>query len=65
MLGILEKELQGKDFICGKEFTAADIMLGYDLLLCKMFGLLSDDLANTGAYFGRLASRPGFQKATA
>ena len=65
MLGILEKELAGKDYICGSDFTAADIMLGYDLLLCKMFGLLSDDLKNVNAYFGRLASRPAFQKATA
>ena len=65
MLGILEKELAGKDYICGSEFTAADIMLGYDLLLCKLFGLLSDDLKNVNAYFARLSARPGFQKATA
>ena len=65
MLGILEKELAGKDYICGSEFTAADIMLGYDLLLCKLFGLLGDDLKNVNAYFGRLGSRPAFQKATA
>ena len=65
MLGILDKELAGKEFICGKDFTAADIMLGYALLLCKMFGLLTDDYKNVGAYFERLASRPAFQKATA
>ncbi|PKQ04720.1 MAG: glutathione S-transferase [Alphaproteobacteria bacterium HGW-Alphaproteobacteria-11] len=65
MLGILEKELAGKEYICGSEFTAADIMLGYDLLLCKLFGLLSDDLKNVNAWFARLSARPGFQKATA
>ncbi|MBC7104172.1 MAG: glutathione S-transferase family protein [Parvibaculum sp.] len=65
MLGILDKELAGKDFICGKDFTAADIMLGYSLLLCKMFGLLTGEYPNTGAYFARLAARPAFQKATA
>lgn len=65
ILGILEKELAGKDYICGSEFTAADIMLGYDLLLCKLFGLLTDNHPNVSAYFARLSSRPGFQKATA
>ena len=65
MLGVLEQELTGKDFICGKDFTAADIMLGYSLLLCKMFGLLTGEYPNTGAYFARLAARPAFQKATA
>ena len=59
MLGILDRELAGKDF------TAADIMLGYSLLLGKMFGLLTDEYANAGAYFARLAARPAFQKATA
>lgn len=64
MLGIVDKALEGKDYICGKEFTAADTMLGYDLLLCKMFGLLGDDFPNAKAYFERLATRDGFKKAT-
>ncbi len=65
ILAHLERALAGKTFICGDELTAADTMLGYSLLLCKMFGLLSDDTPNVAAYFGRLAARPGFQKATA
>ncbi|HMM13137.1 MAG TPA: glutathione S-transferase family protein [Parvibaculum sp.] len=65
VLSVLDRELAGKPFICGNDFTAADTMLGYNLLLCKMFGLLSDDYPNVVAYFGRLAARPGFQKATA
>lgn len=65
VLSVLDRELADKPFICGNDFTAADTMLGYNLLLCKMFGLLSDDYPNVVAYFGRLAARPGFQKATA
>ena len=65
ILGILDRELADKDYICGTEFTAADVMLGYDLLLCKLFGLLSEDYPNVNAYFGLLGERPGFQKATA
>jgi len=65
ILGILEQSLAGKDYICGNEFTAADILLGYSLFLAKLFGLLTDNYPNTSAYFARLASRPAFQKATA
>jgi glutathione S-transferase len=65
MLGIVEDALKGKKYICGPDFTAADTMLGYDLLLCKLFGLLSDSHPNVVAYFERLSARPGFQKATA
>lgn len=65
MLGLIEKSLAGKTWITGNEFTAADIMLGYDLLLAKLFGMLTDALPNTSAYFARLAARPAFAKATA
>ncbi|MCF8470209.1 MAG: glutathione S-transferase family protein [Parvibaculum sp.] len=65
MLGIIDGALAGKSYICGEEFSAADIMLGYDLMLAKLFGLRSDDHPNVSAYFARLSDRPGFQKATA
>lgn len=65
MLDVLEKELAGKNYVCGSEFSAADIMLGYSLLLCKLFGLLTPAHPNVSAYFGRLSERPAFQKATA
>jgi glutathione S-transferase len=65
ILSVLDRALADKAFICGSEMTAADTMLGYNLLLCKMFGLLSDNYPNVVAYFDRLAARPGFQKATA
>lgn len=64
MLKLLDKELEGKDYITGKSFTAADLMLGYGLLLAKLFGLLTDATPNTLAYFNRLAARPAFKKAT-
>ncbi|ABS63619.1 Glutathione S-transferase domain [Parvibaculum lavamentivorans DS-1] len=65
MLDVLEKELSDKPYVCGAEFSAADIMLGYDLLLCKLFGLLTPDHPKVSAYFARLSERPAFQKATA
>jgi glutathione S-transferase len=64
ILSLLDRTLQGKQFICGNEFTAADTMLGYNLLLCKLFGLLTDDYPHVTAYYGRLSERPAFRKAT-
>ncbi|MGB3809926.1 MAG: glutathione S-transferase family protein [Parvibaculum sp.] len=64
VLTLLDKELATKPFICGNEFTAADIMLGYDLFLCNLIRVPLAEYANISAYFDRLSSRPGFQKAS-
>lgn len=65
MLGILEKDLGDRQYIAGDDFTAADIMMGYFLLLAKMFGVMGEGFPKTSAYFDRLAARPAFQKASA
>jgi len=65
VLGVLDGDLSGKKFICGENFTAADIMLGYDLLLCKLIGVPLDNHDNISGYFGNLAARPAFLKASA
>lgn len=64
LLSIINKELAQKPYICGDEFTAADIMLGYDLNLCKLIRVSLDDYPHLKAYFDRLTARPGFKKAT-
>lgn len=65
ILDMLEQELTGKEYLVGGQFSGADIMLGYSLLLSKLFGLLNDSHPAVNAYFGRLAQRPAFQKASA
>jgi glutathione S-transferase len=60
---VLEKALDGKDYLLGAEFSGADVMMGYTLQLAKLFGILGEGLPNTNAYFGRLEARPAFQKA--
>ena len=65
ILAILDKHLKGRTFMMGEDFTAADTMIGYNLLLCKMFALLTDDYPNVVAYFERVSSRPAFKAATA
>lgn len=64
-LQVLERELKGKDYILGREFSGADIMLGYTLVASQMLGVLNADYPNTMAYFARLSARPAFQKALA
>ncbi|MDO8288468.1 MAG: glutathione S-transferase family protein [Parvibaculum sp.] len=61
---LLDHELEGRDYICGETFTAADIMLGYDLNLCKLIQVSFDEYPNLSAYFERLSARPAFKRAT-
>src|SRR2546426_544189 len=64
-LTMIEPALAGKSYLLGDEFSAADIMLGYALLLMKWFGLLGDATPNASAYLARLEQRPALQKALA
>jgi glutathione S-transferase len=61
-LTTVEAAMDGRDYLCGSELTAADVMLGYSLLLTKWFGLLGDR-PNLTAYLARLEARPALQKA--
>jgi glutathione S-transferase len=62
-LAVADQALEGRSYIAGDEFSAADIMLGYTVQLAKITGQLTDATPQLGAYLERLAARPGFQKA--
>jgi glutathione S-transferase len=62
-LNVLEHALAGKDYLVGKELSGADIMMGYFLMAARMFGVVGAAHPNVGAYWQRLATRPGLQKA--
>lgn len=62
---VLERALDGKDYILGRELSGADIMLGYTLFASQMLGVLTDEYPNVTAYFARLNARPALQKALA
>jgi len=64
-LDALEDALDDRPYLLGDEFSAADIMMGYTLLIARMFRLLGDQHPNVAAYFTRLSERPGYQRATA
>ncbi len=52
-------------FICGERFTAADISIGFALMLTRFTGLEDYLPTATKAYWGRLQARAGFQSASA
>ena len=62
-LGAVEKGLENCTYIMGEAFSAADINMGYSLMLAERFGLLHEDLMQTRAYFSRLKDRPFYQEA--
>ena len=60
----VEQALAGRDYLLGSEFSAADIMMGYSLMLAQRhvpFG----DFVNVSGYWQRLSARPGYLQATA
>lgn len=51
-------------YICGKDFTAADIMLTWAIYFCQFFSLLWEERhPKTAAYFAAMTAREGWQKA--
>jgi len=62
-LGVVDAALAGKTYLLGNELSAADVMMGYGLLLTKWFGLLGEQYPNASAYVARLEARPALQKA--
>jgi glutathione S-transferase len=62
-LSVLERALAGKEYLVGNEFSGADIMTGYFLMAARMLGVLGAAHPNVGAYWERLAARPGLQTA--
>jgi len=57
-------ETQDKDYICGSEFNAADIMMGYSISLAEYF--IPDRVpAALLPYWRRLKERPAYQRTIA
>ena len=62
-LATVESALAGKDYLLGAEFTAADIMMGYALILLERFKVLDTRYPNAMAYVARLKSRDACRRA--
>lgn len=64
-LRTLEPLLQRQDFVCAGRFTAADVSVGYALLLAQHIGLETSFKPAVSAYWQRLQGRDGFVRAMA
>ena len=61
--GFVDKRLEGRDYLLGADFSAADVMMGFTLFAARALGVLDDRYANVNRYIARLEQRPAFQKA--
>jgi glutathione S-transferase len=64
-LRMAEATLSSSDYLCAGRFTAADISVGYALLLSHYNGLSEKLPEAVRAYWERLKTRGGFQRANA
>lgn len=62
MIRVFDEGLEGKDWILGSQFTAADVMLGSSAVFMRRFEMLPDT-KNIGGYADRCLERPAFQRA--
>jgi glutathione S-transferase len=62
----IEKGLaDGRPWLIGDDFSAADVMMGFTLVAAQLLGILGPRHPQTLDYVGRLQGRPAFQKAVA
>lgn len=64
-LRVLEPVLRSRENLCAGRFTAADVSVGYALLLASHLGLVQQMAAPVQAYWHRLQQRLAFARALA
>lgn len=64
-LRAVESGLARSEYLCAERFTAADVSVGYALLLAEHLGLSPEFGERTLMYWHRLQQRPGYQRAMA
>ncbi len=62
MIETLEAGLDGREWIVGDRFTAADVMLGSSVVFMRLFDMLPES-ETLSAYADRCLARPAYQKA--
>ncbi len=63
-LGVVDAELLGREWLT-REFSAADIMLGYSVSLANSFKLVTNEFPNAKAYLARCSARQAFRRSNA
>ena len=64
-LRAVEAATANAETLCAGRFTAADIVVGFALLLAEIIGLAKDFGPNVASYWQRLQAREGFARAVA
>lgn len=64
-LRAVEAATEKSDYLCAGRFTAADIAVGYAVMLAEIIGLGSQLPPSTAQWWARLKARPGFVQAMA
>lgn len=62
-LKTLDQRLADVPYLCAGRFTAADVSVGYALLLAQHLGMAPQFPAHVAAYWARLQERPAYQRA--
>lgn len=62
-LRAVDTALQTADYLCADRFTAADVAVGYALLLAQHLGLSAQFPPAVAAYWQCLQARPAYQRA--
>jgi glutathione S-transferase len=62
-LKTLEPLFAQEEFVCAQRFTAADVSVGYALLLAQHLGLDARFTPSVAAYWQRLQARPAYRAA--
>jgi glutathione S-transferase len=63
-LDFLAQHFGGGEYVLG-EFSAADIMLGFSLIVARTLGVMGDRYPELSEYVARLEAREAFQRASA
>lgn len=64
-LALVDRTLAGRAYIAGAEFTAADIMVSYGIVMARITKELPAEFTNLASYLERLKQRPAYAKAWA
>ena len=59
---ILSEVLRSRDYLLGRNFSGADILVGHSCFMAGVTGLIGDHPV-LEAYYARLQQRPGYGRA--
>lgn len=65
MISVLEKRLEGRDWIVGDEYSIADMIAWPWVLISRAVNMPLDDHPNVSAWRGRIKERPAVQRGVA